>query len=172
MSPLLLRTIWYSMHVWGTPHNIGTFRTLAAVRRGHPEWSKKLKRSTGQSVIHGQDSGPGAHRVQFLGDQWRPGGVRVGQRGRYGLGAPPGLRHGDGLPRAAGAHRRKPHLTAKAQLKGRLRLSDASEPRLARSDIVWAAISSPSPRWRSRTPPGLVPHACRPQIRWLESPAF
>ena len=68
---------------------------------------------------------------------------------------------------------RKPHLTAKAQLKGRLRLSDASEPRLARSDIVWAAISSPrSPRWRSRTPPGLVPHACRPQIRWLESPAF
>src|SRR5262245_22984951 len=56
----------------------------------------------------------------------------LGAGGRYGLGADPGLRHGDGGPRAVGAERisgrRKPH--PEGPLKGRLKLSDAARATL------------------------------------------
>jgi hypothetical protein len=59
---------------------------------------KKPKRLIGRSVVHGHDSGAGGVPV-FLGDRHHTRGSA--QRGRYGLGAHPGLRHRDGGPRAA-----------------------------------------------------------------------
>jgi hypothetical protein len=46
---------------------------------------KKLKRLIGRSVVHGQHSGAGGVPVRFHRGS--------AQRGRYGLGAHPGLRH-------------------------------------------------------------------------------
>ena len=61
----------------------------------------------------------------------------------------------------------------KAQLKGRLKLSDAERAtlgeighRLGRKVLAEVANCSPAGHH-----PGLVPQACRPQIRWLEGPS-
>ena len=75
--------------------------------------------------------------------------------GSYGLGTYPGLRHRDGGPRAAA---RNEYLAAenrilKAQLKGRLKLSDAERASSARLVIDWAARPSP----RSRLSPSPTP---------------
>src|SRR5262245_48557502 len=97
------------------------------------------------------------------------------QGGRYGLGADPGLRHGDGGPRAAGAQRisgrRKPHPEGQAEWT-----PQALGRRASHTRRDW-----PSPRPQgsrrgrnggaARHYPGLVPQACRPEVRWLESPS-
>jgi putative transposase len=67
----------------------------------------------------------------FCDDQWRPS--RIGREEETdGFGAHPGLRHRDGGPRVAGAKRISGcrNRILKAQLKGRLKLSDAERATL------------------------------------------
>jgi len=64
------------------------------------------------------------------------------------------------------------NLIPRAQLKGRLKLSDAKRPalgeighRLGRKVLGEVATVAPAGHH-----PGLVPQASRPQVRWLEGP--
>src|ERR1700751_415537 len=92
---------------------------------------KKLKRQEASAVSPFCVASPPVVRSSFCDDQWRPS--RIGREGEtHGFGAHPGLRHGDGGPRVAGAKRisgcRKPH--PKGPVEGRLKLSDAGRATL------------------------------------------
>src|SRR5262245_65997164 len=128
---------------------------------------KKLKR---RRVMHRQYKCFG-RPVRYISMNAMVGAVRgtVNE-----LGSRPSLRHGDGGPRAAGAQRisgrRKPHPEGQAEWT-----PQALGRRASHTPRDW-----PSPRPQgsrrgrnggaARHYPGLVPQACRPQVRWLEGP--
>src|SRR5262245_16246236 len=97
------------------------------------------------------------------------------QGGRHGLGADPGLRQGTGGQRGAGVKRmscrRKPHPAGQAEWP-----PQALRRRGSHGRRDWSSPGPQSPH-RGRNGgeagyyPGLVPQACRPQVRWLESPS-
>src|SRR5262245_542707 len=133
------------------------------------------KTETAEKTVNflGQYAGARDGPVHFEGGQWPSWTVVAG--GRYGLGADPGLRHGDGGPRAAGAQRisgrRKPHPEGPTEGSTEALGRRASH---TRRDWPWPRPQG-SRRGRNggaaRHHPGLVPQACRPQVRWLESPS-
>jgi hypothetical protein len=61
----------------------------------------------------------------------------------------------------------------KAKLNGRPKLSDAERATLGEIGhrLGRKALSEVATVARPDTYPGLVPQACRPQVRWLESPS-
>jgi len=140
--------------------------------RSLPRKVKKLKRRQDGRLSTASMAAPQTVRYNFWAINDARAAAGSGKGAVYGLGAHPGLRHRGGGPRAAGAERisghRKPHSEGAVER--------AAEALRRQASHAWRDRSSLGPQTPCRGRncgeaghhPGVVPQACRPQIRWLE----